>query len=201
MQNILNTILYKKIIMNILLTLIILLLSFSVVADDISEFEIEGMSIGDSLLEYYSVSEIRNAPNYNDLPSDMKFTIIEMPKKGRYDALQFYYLTDNQNYNIAAVSGGMFMGINQCTKDQKKIADEISSTMNNITVNGPFESKHQDDPSGDSYFIRYELYLNGGYTVIDCYSFAKHTGWKDNFRISIVNNQVKDWINNNFGSN
>ena len=186
--------------MKIILTLF-LFFSSLLFADDISDFQIEGLSIGDSLLEYYSISEIRNAPNYNDLPSDMKFTIIEMPKKGRYDALQFYYLTDNQNYNIAAVSGGMFIGINECTKDQKKIADEISSTMNNVTVDGPFENKHQDDPSGESYFIRYELFLNGGYAVIDCYSFAKQTGWKDNFRISIVNNQVNDWINNNYGSN
>ena len=187
--------------MKLFLTLLVLFFSSSVFAEDISDFEIEGMSIGDSLLEYYSISEIKNARNYNDLPSDMKFTIIEMPKKGRYDGLQFYYLTNNKNYKIAAVSGGMFMDINECTKDQKKIADEISSTMNNVTVNGPLEDKHQDDPSGDSYFIRYELYLNEGYAVIDCYAFSKQTGWKDNFRISILTNQVMDWINSDYGLN
>ena len=84
--------------MKIFLTLLVLFFSSSVFAEDISDFEIEGMSIGDSLLEYYSISEIKNAPNYNDLPSDKKFTIIEMPKKGRYDGLQFYYLTNNKNY-------------------------------------------------------------------------------------------------------
>ena len=185
--------------MKILLMFFILFFSSSLLSDDISEFEIEGMSIGDSLLKYYSISEIKNAPNYNDLPSDMKFTIMEMPEKGRYDGLQFYYLTTDNNYKIAAVSGGIFMDIHECTKNQKKIADEISSTMNNVTVNGPFEDKHQDDPSGNSYFIRYELYLNGGKANIDCYSFSNQTGWKDNFRISILNNQVEDWINNDYG--
>ena len=180
---------------------LILFFSSSIVADNISDFEIEGISIGDSLLDYYSISEIKNARNYNDLPSDMKFTIIEMPKKGRYDGLQFYYLTNNKNYKIAGVGGGMFMDINECTKDQKKIADEISSTMNNVTVNGPFENKHQDDPSGDSYFIRYALSFNDGYAAIDCYAFSKQTGWKDNFRISILTNQVLDWINSNYGLN
>ena len=31
--------------------------SYSVLADNISDFEIDGISIGDSLLDYYSVSE------------------------------------------------------------------------------------------------------------------------------------------------
>ena len=62
--------------MKILITLYVFSFSSLLFADDISDFEIEGMSIGDSLLEYYSISEIKNAPNYNYLPSDMKFTII-----------------------------------------------------------------------------------------------------------------------------
>ena len=46
--------------------LLILLFSFfllsspSVFADDISDFQIEGMSIGDSLLDYFSEDEIIN---------------------------------------------------------------------------------------------------------------------------------------------
>ena len=31
-------------------------------ADDISDFEIEGMSVGDSLLDYFSESKIKNLP-------------------------------------------------------------------------------------------------------------------------------------------
>ena len=44
--------------MKILLTLFVLLFSSSVVAEDISDFEIEGMSIGDSLLDYFSEKKI-----------------------------------------------------------------------------------------------------------------------------------------------
>ena len=46
--------------MKILLTLFVLLFSSSVVAEDISDFEIEGMSIGDSSLDYFSNQEIEN---------------------------------------------------------------------------------------------------------------------------------------------
>ena len=44
--------------MKILLKFLVLLIFFqsSTIADDISEFEIEGMSIGDSALKYFSES-------------------------------------------------------------------------------------------------------------------------------------------------
>ena len=44
--------------MKTLLTLFVLLFSSSVLADDISDFEIEGISIGDSLLDYMTEDEI-----------------------------------------------------------------------------------------------------------------------------------------------
>ena len=44
--------------MKTLLTLFVLFFSSSVVAEDISDFEIEGISIEDSLLDYMSVEEI-----------------------------------------------------------------------------------------------------------------------------------------------
>ena len=49
-----------------ILVLFILLFSSSVFADDISDFQIEGMSLGDSLLEYFSEKEIlSNRKFYN----------------------------------------------------------------------------------------------------------------------------------------
>ena len=44
-----------------LLLILILTLSFQTFAkaDDISDFEIEGISIGDNLLDYFSVDEIK----------------------------------------------------------------------------------------------------------------------------------------------
>ena len=47
--------------------LLILILTFSfqswAKADDIKDFEIEGMSVGDSLLDYFSESEIKEKIN------------------------------------------------------------------------------------------------------------------------------------------
>ena len=64
--------------MKILFTLFVFLFSSSVFANNASEFEIGGMSIGDSLIDFYSVEEINNFLNYDDLPSNMEYRILEI---------------------------------------------------------------------------------------------------------------------------
>ena len=51
--------------MRVFIAVLVLIFSFQswTKADDISEFEIEGMSIGDSLLDYFSKNEIKE--NYS----------------------------------------------------------------------------------------------------------------------------------------
>ena len=53
----------KRLNMRIILSLLIIIFSLQSLtkADDIRDFEIEGMSIGDSLLDYYSEDVILNA--------------------------------------------------------------------------------------------------------------------------------------------
>ena len=69
--------------------LFLVLFSFSApsFADDISEFQIEGMSIGDSLLDYMSEEEIKE----NEFPGvykDKKFTLSDYNKSSAiYDTV------------------------------------------------------------------------------------------------------------------
>ena len=59
--------------MKILLTLLVMLFSSSVFADDISDFQIEGISIGDSLLNYFSEEKIINSKQ-NDVVGKFYYT-------------------------------------------------------------------------------------------------------------------------------
>ena len=61
-----------KKLLTLLFSLFFLLGSPSVFADDISDFEIEGISIGDSLLKYVSVDEIKK--NIRSYPGSKKFS-------------------------------------------------------------------------------------------------------------------------------
>ena len=59
-------------------------------ADDIKDYQIEGMSIGDSLLDYYSKDEIEKKPKY--IYENKKFIGVELDLKNskEYEAIQFH---------------------------------------------------------------------------------------------------------------
>jgi len=59
-------------------------------ADDIRDFEIEGISIGDSLLDHFKIKTIKSARKYTY--KDNKFYIIDIwsNKFNQYAAIQFH---------------------------------------------------------------------------------------------------------------
>ena len=64
--------------MRVFLSVSILIFSFQSWAkgDDISDFEIEGMSIGDSLLDYFSKNEINQAKQDTQYHGSDRYIII-----------------------------------------------------------------------------------------------------------------------------
>ena len=86
--------------MKILLTLFVLFFSSSVFADDISDFQIEGMSIGDSLLDYMTVDEIKqNTLPY--FPDKRKYYIVGMfDNLKNFDQVEIYLKSKDKNYEI-----------------------------------------------------------------------------------------------------
>ena len=78
----------------LLVLFLILNLQLSVKADDISNLEIEGMSIGDSLLKYFNIKEINT--NKVKLYNSDRYTTIEINKNlNTYNYLQISFLTND----------------------------------------------------------------------------------------------------------
>ena len=51
-------------------------------ADDIRDFQIEGISLGDSLLDFYTKEEIdKSLPNVSYYPKSKKFKVLSEDKK------------------------------------------------------------------------------------------------------------------------
>ena len=76
--------------MKILLTLFVLFFSSSVVAEDISDFQIEGMSIGDSLLDYLSEEKILKQINNPEVSYDDRNPPGKYSEIYKYDGLKAY---------------------------------------------------------------------------------------------------------------
>tara|TARA_Y100000590_G_C15250292_1_gene837241 strand:- start:9 stop:584 length:576 start_codon:yes stop_codon:yes gene_type:complete len=190
--------------MKILLTLLVLFFSSSTFADDISDFQIEGMSVGDSLLDYFSEDEIKNNI-YDAYPNkeDSTFTTVEistLKSFKNYDAIQAM-VKENDNKYIAYTMDGMISyrnNIEECYSKQNEIVEELSIIFNNVTINDPGVFKSKQDITGKSTHKGiYFDFPSGNYVEVVCYDWSKEIGWIDHLRIGITSKEVSDWISAN----
>ena len=104
------------------LLILILTLSFQSFskADDIKDFEIEGVSIGENLSKKMSKKEIKqNTINYfNDT---RQYYIVGMVNNlNQYDQLELYLKTNDNNYEIKSIVAGIYFNdLNTCLEKKK----------------------------------------------------------------------------------
>ena len=123
-----------------ILLILILTLSFQslVKSDDIKDFEIEGISIGDSLLKFYSKNKIEN--NLRNFYNDDTYLISVLPTledNTMYEYLQVHFKKNDKNYIVEGIDGLIDIDIKECLKMQEDVKDEISTIFKNISVSGP----------------------------------------------------------------
>ena len=181
--------------------LFILILSLSLQplskADDISNFQIEGMSIGDSLLDYTSKQEIidtSNAP-YNSKKFSMYSKLFEEGSK--YDGYLVHYKTDDPKFIIKALQGMILFKNNfsECLKIKKTIVSDLDQTFNDMKKNS-WQSKHAADKSGKSISNNTEFSLKFGHIRIICNDWSDNMEYVDKLAVSIVTKEFDYWINN-----
>ena len=115
-------------------------------ADDITDFQIEGISVGDSLLDYMSVDQIKKQLkstttfHYPKKYRNKKFSSIgvkprdlKIPKKFEvYDRIGVIIDSNSTNYEIYALEGTLIWkngDIKDCYKKQTEVANYIQETI------------------------------------------------------------------------
>ena len=185
---------------------LIFLFSFSTFAEDISNFEIEGMNIGESLLDYYSKEEIfTNKSNalYNVMETKFYSTTLRNSNFKNYEAVEIFLKSNDNNYIIYSIRGGIFYEnkIEQCKVKKKEILSEMENFLKMDFVSG--ELKHQIDETGKSIqYQSYFLFEDNSNIRVECYEWSKEIkkqyNWTDNLSVSLVSGEVQEWINNNY---
>jgi len=167
-------------------------------ADDIRDFQIEGMSIGDSALDYFSKQEIKKAHKYkfkNDEFSTMEFKKLNFFET--YDNIQISFKTNDQKLELHAVEGLIFYekNIKKCIKKIDEVDKEISEIFKKIKKKKKKTYKHPYDKSGDSTItdIRYN-FSNGDSAQIACYNWSKKINYTDNFRIILRSKKFSNFL-------
>ena len=173
-------------------------------ADDIRDFQIEGMSIGDSALDYLNEKEIKKGIQYNYYNDDLYLASQINKKFDNYDGVTINFFSSDKNYIIQAISGFKFMNIEKCLKERNKIKEVMDKVWPN-TSSDEYSRKHDADKTGNSkYFhILYELKEGKkliGNAVIECVDWSSEVTslkrWTDNLNLRIGNNKYETWLSN-----
>ena len=177
-----------------------LLLSLSAKADDISDFEIEGVSIGESLLDKYNKNVLDNIEKYY-YPNSKKivglYSEVFNKNLNNYDAIQFSVTPED--YKIEAIAGMNYEFQNkqeECYRKMEKIFDEILSLFPNSKTIKDKESPHDADSSGKSVGKVYKINLDNGVIRVACTDWAENIPRRDSLKISIHTTKHINWINN-----
>ena len=196
--------------MRIFLSIIILIfgLQSSTNADDISDFQIEGMSIGDSLLSYVNKSTINNSRKYEY--NDDKFYTIDLILDNfeNYFGVQIHLKKNDQNYKIHGIGGAIAFGepgeyYPQSINDCKKQMNIIEQDLDKIFLNADKQSAQavgQGDYDPDA--VRDEIYytIENGYIYLQCVTWGSKRKKKDylydSLRLTLLSLEFFNWIEN-----
>ena len=101
-------------------------------SDDIKDFQIEGMSIGDSLLDFFTLEEIKKLQSV--IFKDFEKRLI-LDDTGKYENIVAIYKKNDPKYIIKGLTGnlGFYSGIDKCYIKMDSIQKEISSLFTNLT--------------------------------------------------------------------
>ena len=163
-------------------------------ADNIKDFEIEGMSIGDSLLDFMSKSYI-DGDKEALYPNKKYLTIFYEFKSEQYDDIQLDFLSKDPKYIIQGVEAKKYFpdNIKGCLSQQKKVSQSVIE----LTGEQFQESSrpHRGDETGKSMVYFNSWYFDDGSTLqIYCTDWSVETGHQVELKVSTASKELFDFI-------
>ena len=192
--------------MRIFLSIIILIicLQYMAKADDIREFQIEGISIGDSLLNHFNSSEIKN--NITDVYNYKKDETFVQTAFGdwsdhsfdKYEAIQIEFKKNDLNYIVHAITGKIFYNFNDienCYNEQDKISNELETIFISLEKYPTQVLKHVADKSGRSTVRQTGFrFKNYDWIFVECYKWHKDMEYASNLKVVLSTNELNSWL-------
>ena len=165
-----------------------LLLSTSAYTDNIKDFKIESMSIGDSALNYFTESQLEDGEldwfNY----SYKEYSTSLVPGKGIYDWFKISYKGADEDFIIEGLVGIVVKKKyedDKCNKELDNTALKISKLFNNIKPRkkqlfkiayNPRKIFQESNPSGKSTATSISFdFKDEGKIILSCYNMDKAT--------------------------
>ena len=170
-------------------------------ADDIRDFEIEGISVGDSLLDYLSEDYIKNQIVKNDYMysyTDKKYIGVRIKE---IDTKEYEYLSatikrkGDYQYIIHSIRGSFDIDEpEKCKKKQYEIDKDLAEIFG-LEIRRDFIVNSKVDTTGKSkvHGIVFDLKDGSGISVT-CYNYSSHIDRPSGLDVSIRNSEFSNWI-------
>ena len=194
----------KVLIMKRLLLILILTLSLQswTKADDIRDFQIEEMGIGDSLINFVNKNEIKDKMITN-YPGSKKFSRF-FKKFSQYDHVQFHFKTEDENFIIQGIEGVIYFKNNlaNCLKEQKVVIKDIKESLINSELIDMGQQIHKEkDGSIRSHTYNSYIEFDNGFLDITCTDWSKSYESKnetvtDSLKVSFITKELDSWLQN-----
>ena len=186
-----------------LLLILILTLSFQswTMADDIRDFKIEGISIGDSLLNFVSKKKIENKEK-GFYPSSKNFYIIfaELKSFETYDKVVVTLKSNDKLYKIYGIGGAIdiYRNTKTCLSKQKEIKKDLINLFPNIKyIDSTFI--YPQDATGESKATTTEFDFKKGALKVFCNDWGNtreiEKNSMDNVQVQLNSETLKVFIN------
>ena len=190
--------------MKILLLTLLLSISQITSADELSDFEVLGMSIGDSLMDFmpevdilYEIEKYKSSNRYSHLKEPGKFFEITVPKQENdlYDGAEvFIKNTITKDFTIYGIRGYRYYieDFDACIKKR----DQISEILINFFPESKTGSLITEDKTG----ITDNFSIGNSERIIDanCINLEETFRLKNNFleglSFVIRNKEFSDWV-------
>ena len=166
-------------------------------ADDIKEFEIDGMSIGDSLLNFFDKEKIINLKKINYPNSDKFYGVWLYSSSDKYDTYGFTLKKDDNKFVIYQLKGTVDMSYKKCMNLKDNIKNEIKQSLR-ISSEDNYRSNYQNN-YGKSYSEVTDLIVENGFIRIWCENFDRNfeasKDWIESLNVDASSKEYMDWIN------
>ena len=199
----------------IFLILCILFFSTNLVADEIENFEIEGLTIGESLLKHFSKKDIETEVNsiYSYKYKDDKYIQLGVgdkegyslkKKMNLYDSMSIVVKGGDKKYIIKSLSGKILChnNINRCNSKYDEIVTDLKNYFEN-SIDEVTDRKvpHSVDKKRESWVTSTYFYLKNrkhANIMAEIYDWSKRVekeqNWGDNLKLSIQSDEFIEFL-------
>ena len=176
-------------------------------ADDISDLEIQGISVGDNALDHFSKKKLDYNKGFYPKSKKVWRTTVKLNNE-QYDLIQMHIKSSGNIYKILSIAGILDFdnrnkGKEECLNKRDEIVNNLKLILPNTPVSEEEINKHDGDIWGKSYEYAiffdfkddYSEYIKIGCTITSD-EYLKNENQGHYLRLSLTTSEYHYWLKN-----